>query len=120
MLADPLPAGVELVGVTASQGTCTGTTAISCALGNLVAGGTATVSVTVHVLETAPDTIVNRATVASDAPDPVMSNDTASATTSVARPADLALTKSVSPDQVDYRGRPTSSTVSAPSTSRTA
>src|SRR5262249_20310591 len=77
MVADPLPAGVQLLGATPSQGACSGTTAISCALGNLATGSTATVNVTVRVLETATDTIVNTATVKSDSPDPVPSNNAA-------------------------------------------
>ena len=39
VLADVLPAGVSLVSAQPSQGSCTGTTTVSCALGTLAVGG---------------------------------------------------------------------------------
>jgi len=44
---------------------------------------------------------VNTATVRSDSPDPVPANDTAHAQTTLIRPADLALTKTVSPERIE-------------------
>ena len=48
-LTDQLPAGTTLVSATPSQGTCSGTTTVTCDLGTLANGASATVSVVVHV-----------------------------------------------------------------------
>jgi uncharacterized repeat protein (TIGR01451 family) len=100
-LSDSLPAGVELVSVTPTQGTCTGTTGITCTLGNISAHATATVTVTVRILGTAPDSLVNSASVASSTLDSNPANNVASATTAVDRRADLSLSKTVSPEKIE-------------------
>ncbi|MDQ1396319.1 MAG: hypothetical protein QOG64_1578, partial [Acidimicrobiaceae bacterium] len=86
-LTDTLPAGVTLVSATASQGTCSGTTTVTCALGdvNATAGSNkATVILVVTTGGSTPASITNTVTVASTgAPDAVPGNNTASATTTV-------------------------------------
>lgn len=54
--------GVELVSVTPTQGTCSGTTTITCTLGVLADGATATIALSVRATATS-GTIVNTATV---------------------------------------------------------
>src|SRR5207247_1245291 len=46
-VSDVLPAGAAFVSATPSQGTCSGTSTVSCALGGLANGGSATVSIVV-------------------------------------------------------------------------
>ena len=101
VLTDTVPAGAELVSATASQGGCTGATPVTCTLGALTSGQSVTVSVTVHILPSATGKLVDTATVSSPTPDPMLSNNSAMATTTVTAQADLALTKAVSPTQVE-------------------
>jgi uncharacterized repeat protein (TIGR01451 family) len=86
--SDNLPSGVTLVSVTPSQGTCSGTTAITCNLGTLAAGATATVAIV--VTPTAVETLVNSATVNSNATDANPGNNTSTATVSVLPPGGAA------------------------------
>ncbi len=44
-VTDPLPAGVNFVSATPTQGTCSGTTTVTCNLGTLASGSAATVSI---------------------------------------------------------------------------
>jgi uncharacterized repeat protein (TIGR01451 family) len=104
-LTDQLPAGVELVSATSSQGTCTGTTTVICTVGALVAGQTVTATVTVRILPTTTGTLVDTATVSSPTADPSPSNNTASVATAAVAEADLTLTKTMSPEKVDV-GQP--------------
>ncbi|MBO9662261.1 DUF11 domain-containing protein, partial [Dokdonella sp.] len=89
-LADPTPAGLSFVSATAP---CAG--GFPCALGDLVAGASATVTVTYAVPANyaGADPIANTATVSSPTSDPDTSNNTSTVTTPVDRNADLQLTK---------------------------
>ncbi len=85
---DTLPAGVTLVSITNLQGTSSVTNGIvSCVLTNsLVAGGSATMSITINTSPLngqVPVTIVNSASVAADQADPNSANNSASASTLV-------------------------------------
>jgi len=63
-LSDPLPAGLQVGAVTASQGSCsTASNTVSCALGTIAAGGSATVTITVTPQVTG--TLTNTATASS-------------------------------------------------------
>ncbi len=100
-VTDTLPAGVTLVAVTPSQGSCSGTATIVCTLGTIPAGGQAVITVQAIVDPGyASSTLVNTATVTSGTTDPIPSNNTGQAVTTVSRVADLALTKSDDPDPV--------------------
>ena len=100
VLTDSLPAGVALVSATASAGTCTGGTPVTCTLGTLAAQQPpVTALVTVRVLPTASGSLLDTAAVTSGTSDPVDANNTATARTSVVAQADLSLTKAVSPAQ---------------------
>ena len=82
-VTDPLPPGVAFV--SASQGcTSTGGT-VTCELGSLASGASATVIVTVNAVQ--PGIGVNTATVNSDTLDNEPGNDAASATTEIAEQA---------------------------------
>jgi uncharacterized repeat protein (TIGR01451 family) len=80
-ISDPLPANVSLVSATASQGSCTGTTTVSCSLGTIANGGSATVTIVAKA--TAAGTATNTASVSSGSVDPVSSNNSASAAVTI-------------------------------------
>ena len=85
MLTDVLPADVTFGSVTPSQGSCSGTGVVICALGNVANGVTATV--TIVVTPTATGTITNTASVVGNEFDPDTINNRATASVSVIRPA---------------------------------
>lgn len=95
---DTLPAGVSLLSVSSTQGSCTG--AVECQLGTLPVGAAAQIQVVAKVpaaLEGA--SLLNTATVSGAEPDPNPGNNESKATTVVDPPApsdyDLAIAKSV-------------------------
>jgi hypothetical protein len=81
-VVDTLPPQVALVTAVPSQGTCSGTTTVTCALGTINVSASATVTITVTAVT--PGTAVNEATVtAVDGGDPDPANDTDSVTTQI-------------------------------------
>ena len=107
-VTDPI-VGATLVSATATQGTCSGTTTVTCALGTVNSGGTATVTIVVTANDLAG--LSNTATAGSTAIDPNQANNSASATAQVCAPrlcqlappptgADVAITKTDTPDPV--------------------
>lgn len=80
-VTDTLVANTTFVSATPSQGTCTGTTNISCSLGTINNGNTATI--TIVVKPTATGIRQNTAVVNLSEPDPNLSNNTVTATTTV-------------------------------------
>lgn len=105
-LTDTLPAGVTFVSVTPTQGSCSQTGGppggtVDCAVGTISSGA----SVDVVIVVTAPATpglITNNASVSTASPDSDLGNNNATAdtTVTVVGEADLALTKTDSPDPV--------------------
>jgi uncharacterized repeat protein (TIGR01451 family) len=82
VVTDILPAGVTFVSATPSQGSCSGTTTVTCNLGTLNNLGSATIALVVNV--TAPSgSIVNTATVSSAATDPTPGNNTATSSPTI-------------------------------------
>jgi len=81
MVTDTLPAGVTLTSVIASQGSCAGTSSLTCWVGTLPTFGGA--AVTVIVTPTATGVIHNTATVTSSSFDPSTTNNSATTTTAV-------------------------------------
>jgi uncharacterized repeat protein (TIGR01451 family) len=81
VLTDTLPAGVNFVSAMSSQGSCSGTTTVTCNLGNLAQDGSAFVQIVVTPQAVA--TITNMASVTSSAPDPAPANNSASQSTHV-------------------------------------
>jgi uncharacterized repeat protein (TIGR01451 family) len=81
ILTNTLPDGANLVSSTPSIGACSGTSTITCVMGTLDNGATATVSIVVAV--TGLGTISNTATVTSNVSDPSLGNNTATESTEV-------------------------------------
>lgn len=86
-LTDTWPSGFTLGNLTSSQGSCTSAGGnFSCALGNLDAGGSATISASYTVpATTLAGSQTNTVTVTSNTPGRSSSNNTASKTTTVLR-----------------------------------
>jgi uncharacterized repeat protein (TIGR01451 family) len=83
-VSDPLPADVSLVSASASAGSCSGASTVSCSLGTLASGGSATVTIVVKAVTAG--TATNTATVSSSTPDSNMANNSATATTTIVTP----------------------------------
>jgi uncharacterized repeat protein (TIGR01451 family) len=99
-MTDPLPATMTYVSATSSQGTCSGTSTVTCNLGALANGASATG--TIVVTPTQSGVIGNTASVTSNESDPNPDNNSATQATTVNAPpsADLSITKTDSPDPV--------------------
>src|SRR4029077_1607123 len=84
IFTDPLPAGLTLVSATPSQGTCNGTTTISCSLGTLAVGASASASIVAKGAPAGPFpvTIPNTATASENETNP-SPNSSASANITV-------------------------------------
>ncbi len=78
-LTDPLPAGITLGPITSTQGICSGTTTVSCALGTLSVGATAVV--TINITPTNAGSLVNTASVTASETDFDTGNNSAGITT---------------------------------------
>ncbi len=76
---DTLPPAVTFASSSASQGTCSGTGTVTCNLGTINNGGSATV--TIVVTPTASGTFANTASVTSGVTDPNTANNSATAST---------------------------------------
>lgn len=83
-VTDGLPASATFVSATPSQGTCTGTGTVTCTLGILASGGSATVSLVVR--PTVLDTLTTTVTVSANEPDLVPANNTATTSVTVNDP----------------------------------
>ena len=84
VVGDVLPTGTTLVSAAASPAgsSCSGTTTVSCSLGTLAVGGSATIALIVRGPST-PGTVSNSATVAAGTLDPNLANNTSAATVTV-------------------------------------
>jgi len=80
-VVDSLPPNVTLVSAIPSQGSCAGTTVITCALGSVANGASATVSIRVRPFVTG--TLTNRVRVTAGEADPDTTNNRATVTTTV-------------------------------------
>lgn len=83
VVSDVLPGGVSLISRTTTKGTCTGSSTVSCSLGSLATGATATVTIVVRPRTTG--SLTNLASVSATTPDGNTGNNTAVATTLVRR-----------------------------------
>ncbi|HEX7173950.1 MAG TPA: SBBP repeat-containing protein, partial [Pyrinomonadaceae bacterium] len=92
-LTDTLPAGATFVSATPGQGSCSGTTTVTCNLGTLNGGAATTVAIV--VLPPAVRNISNTASVTSNEADPLPANNTATESTQV-NFADLSVTGAAS------------------------
>ena len=105
-LTDTLPAGVNFVSATPSQGNCgQASGVVTCNLGTLADHTAATV--TIVVMPTAAGSLENQATVTTSVEDPIPANNTLTLTstvTSLSQDFDLSIAKSDSPDPVAPSG----------------
>jgi uncharacterized repeat protein (TIGR01451 family) len=99
-VVDTLPSGVTLVSATPTNGSCSGTTTISCGLGILPGAASATVDVVVKVAPSTTGTLTNAATVSAATSDPNASNNTATAATTVVPTADVSITQTDTTDPI--------------------
>jgi uncharacterized repeat protein (TIGR01451 family) len=86
VVSDTLPAGASFVSATPSQGSCSGTTTVSCALGGLATGGTATITLVLKTAST-PGTVSNTATVTASEVDLNPANNSSTSTINTIDPA---------------------------------
>ena len=97
VITDELPEGTTFVSASPSAGTCSaagGT--VTCAVGTVASGDTATVTVVARVAAAfTGDTVTNAASVTSAVEDGDLTDNSSAATTAVERAADLRVTKSV-------------------------
>jgi uncharacterized repeat protein (TIGR01451 family) len=84
-VSDPLPPGVAFVSASSTQGSCSGSTTVTCAIGTLHNGQAATV--TINVRASQPGTWTNTATVSTTSNDTNAANNHASATTMIIGPS---------------------------------
>jgi large repetitive protein len=77
-VTDALPSRLDFVAASASQGSCSGTSTVTCALGDLAAGARTTITLTVVPRRTG--NVTNSATAGSSTPDPSAGNNVAAAT----------------------------------------
>jgi uncharacterized repeat protein (TIGR01451 family) len=98
-VTDPLPAGLAFVSAVASQGTCaeSGGT-VTCDLGALASGASATVTVVATATVAGVATNIARVTAAEPDPDPA--DNSASVAATVTGAADVSISKTASPDPV--------------------
>ena len=103
-MTDTLPSGTTLVSASSSQGSCSGSSVISCSLQGLTNGSDATVTIVVTVSSAATSPISNSANASSTTRDPNTANNSATASTTIAAatvsPTDLAVSVSGRPDPV--------------------
>ena len=72
-VTDVLPPGFSLISATSTQGTCSGTTTVTCSIGTMALNATATV--TIRGTATQPGSYANTATVTAAEPDPLPTNN---------------------------------------------
>jgi uncharacterized repeat protein (TIGR01451 family) len=89
-VTDVLPAGSSFVSSTPSQGSCSGTSTVTCSLGGLANGASATIALTIQAPSSGPS-VTNTATVTAVEADPTPANNTAGATTTLTTNAIPAL-----------------------------
>jgi uncharacterized repeat protein (TIGR01451 family) len=101
-VTDTVPAGTTFVSATPSQGSCSGTGTVTCDLGPIANGASATITVVVHLDAATQDAsaISNTASVSAPADDPTSENNSATADTAVTTSADVSLKKTAAPDPV--------------------
>ena len=98
VVTDTLPPGLSARSAVTDLGTCALGPPVSCDIGTLFVGATATVTITADVGPDTPvGTVTNDASVAAASIDPDVSNNTGTATTTVTGEADLDVNKTGTP-----------------------
>ncbi|MHB8499866.1 MAG: C25 family cysteine peptidase [Candidatus Acidiferrales bacterium] len=81
-LTDTIPTGTTFVSSSSTQGSCSGTSTVTCALGAITRGTTITVAITVTA-PASPTTLTNTSNVSSSTTDPVSANNSSTVLTVV-------------------------------------
>lgn len=95
LVTDPLPDGINVKTANSTPGTCSGTTIVTCSIGTLDSGESATVTIAAAVRGD-KRVVTNTATVSATSPDDVPENNTASERSHVGQPI-LELLPAVGP-----------------------
>ena len=95
-ISDTLPAGMILTALATSQGSCSGSTLVSCLIGSLLPGANGSVTATVRASASALGVLTNTVNVRSVVADPNPLNDNASIPVLVQDEASVTLVKAVS------------------------
>ncbi len=98
VVTDTLPATVSLVSAQSTLGNCSGTGPVTCTLGAMNRGSTATVTIVVNPLQTG--LLSNSANVAGNQTDPTAANNAVTESTQVNAEADLVVSMAGSPNPV--------------------
>ncbi|MBI3457071.1 MAG: DUF11 domain-containing protein, partial [Candidatus Rokubacteria bacterium] len=108
-VTDPLPTGATFVSAGSAQGSCAGTTTITCALGVLARGARATV--TLVVTPTVGGAFSNTVSVAGNEADPNPADNAATAVTTVIVPNPVPVVSTLSPSATAAGSAPFTLTV---------
>jgi uncharacterized repeat protein (TIGR01451 family) len=87
-VTDVLPAGTTFVSATPSQGSCSGTTTVTCNLGTLANAASATIALTITLPSTAGP-VANTASVTTTSLDPNPANNSSTSTITVIPAANI-------------------------------
>ncbi|HEV7428397.1 MAG TPA: hypothetical protein VGQ46_18730 [Thermoanaerobaculia bacterium] len=87
-VTDAIPAGATFVSAIPTQGSCSGTTTVTCSLGSIANLGSASIALTI-TLPSVPGTVVNTATVSTTSPDPNAANNSSTSTITVIPAANI-------------------------------
>jgi uncharacterized repeat protein (TIGR01451 family) len=87
VVSDPLPGEVTFTSSSTTQGSCTGTTTVTCDLGSMSVGGLVVVTINVNAATFSSATLSsNTATVSSTTSDPNLTNNTSTAISTIQSP----------------------------------
>jgi uncharacterized repeat protein (TIGR01451 family) len=87
-VTDAIPAGTTFVSAIPTQGSCSGTTTVTCSLGSIANLGSASIALTV-TLPSAPGPVTNTATVSTTSPDPTPGNNSSTSNITVVASASI-------------------------------
>ncbi|HEV7571757.1 MAG TPA: hypothetical protein VGQ21_09685, partial [Thermoanaerobaculia bacterium] len=87
-VTDVIPVGTTFVSATPTQGSCSGTTTVTCSLGSIANLGSASIALTV-TLPSAPGPVANTATVSTTSPDPTPGNNSSTSNITVVASANI-------------------------------
>ena len=99
-VSDPMPTGLTATSATPTLGECSVAANVTCAVGTLPVGATATIIIQADVASNVTSSITNTASVTGTNADPDASDDADTTTTPVAPSADLKIVKVGSPNPV--------------------
>jgi len=87
-VSDAIPAGTTFVSATPTQGSCSGTTTVTCSLGTIASSGSASIALTV-TLPSTPGPVANTAIVSTTSPDPNAGNNSSTSNITVVPSASI-------------------------------